>query len=71
MIYNSHHLALAAHRPYQPGKENTPEIEIVERMRERVRMKDTDLGISLQNRIEDLQELLAAYRGGMIKETDK
>ena len=34
-------------------------------------MKDTDLGISLQNRIEDLQELLAAYRGGMIKETDK
>ncbi len=71
LIYNSHHLALAAHRPYQPGKENTPEIEIVERMRERVRMKDTDLGISLQNRIEDLQELLAAYRGGMIKETDK
>ena len=70
LIYNSHHLALAAHRPYQPGKENTPEIEIVERMRERVRMKDTDLGISLQERMRDLQELLAAYRGGMIKETD-
>ena len=71
MINNSHHVGLEGHRPYEPGKENTPEIEIVERMRERVRMKDTDLGISLQNRIEDLQELLAAYRGGMIKETDK
>ena len=67
-IYNSNHLALAEHKPFTPGKENTPKVTIVEKMKNRVMVGDTDLGKELAGRIEDLKELVAAYREGIIKE---
>ena len=68
LIFNSHHLALAQHRPFDPEHENTPKVTIVEKMKRRVMVADTDTGRELEARIEDLKELVAAYRGGVIKE---
>lgn len=68
LIYNSNHLALAEHKPFTPGRENTPKVTIVEKMKNRVMVGDTDLGKELAGRIEDLKELVAAYREGVIKE---
>ena len=68
LIYNSHHLALAEHMPYDPRKENTPKVSVVEKMASRVMVADTDKGQELKEQIEDLKELVAAYRKGTIKE---
>ena len=71
LIFNSHYLALAEHKPFDPNQESTPKVEIVERMRKRVMVADTDIGKRLQTQIEDLYELVAAYRGGVLKENYK
>lgn len=68
LIYNSHHLALAAHKPYVKGQENTPAIQVVERTKKRILVKDTDVGKGLLKQIQDLKELLAAYESGLIRE---
>lgn len=68
LIYNSNHLALAEHKPFLPGKENTPRVTIVEKMKTRVMVGDTDLGKELAARIDDLKELVNAYREGILKE---
>ena len=41
---------------------------IVEKMQSRVMVGDTDLGKELGERIQDLKELVAAYREGILKE---
>ncbi len=69
LIYNSRHLALAEHKPFRPGEKSTPKVTIVEKMKSRVMVGDTDLGVELREKISDLKELLAAYREGTIKET--
>ena len=68
MIFNSRHLALAEHKPYDRDHENTPKVTIVEKMKKRVMVADTDTGRELEIKIADLKELVAAYRGGIIKE---
>ncbi len=68
LIYNSRHLALAEHKDFQKGSENTPEIQIVEQMKHRVRVGETDNGQELKQQIRDLEELLLAYRNGDIRE---
>ena len=54
LIYNSNHLALAEHVPFCPGEKNTPKVTIVEKMKSRVMVGDTDLGKELEERIRDL-----------------
>ena len=71
LIFNSRNLALAEHKPFVPGEECTPKVMIVEHMKKRIRVADTDIGKELKKRINDLYELLAAYRGGVIKENSK
>ena len=71
LIYNSRHLALAEHKPFRPGEKYTPKVTIVEKMRSRVMVGDTDLGVELREKIADLRELLDAYREGTIKETTR
>ncbi len=71
LIYNSHHLALAEHKPFDPNKESTPKVSIVEEMKNRVMVADTDKGRELKERIGDLKELIAAYRSGDLKESAK
>lgn len=68
LIYNSNHLALAEHKPFDPAKESTPRVSVVENMKKRVMVADTDKGAELAAQIEDLKELVAAYREGVIKE---
>lgn len=68
LIYNSNHLALAEHKPFNPNKESTPKVCVVENMKKRVMVADTDKGVELSGRISDLKELVAAYREGIIKE---
>lgn len=68
LIFNSRHLALAEHKPFDPKKESTPRVSIVEKMQKRIMVADTDDGKELARRIEDLKELVAAYRKGALKE---
>ena len=64
LIYNSHTLSLAEHRAH----EKTPVVKVVEVMKRRVTVMDTDSGKELQERIADLMELVRAYREHIIKE---
>ena len=77
LIYNSHGLLLVSHEPF----ESTENAILQERdifsskvalqySKERIRVKDTDIGKNIQRRINDLEKLLFAYRSGMIKEKD-
>lgn len=68
LIYNSRHLALAEHKPFDPNQESSPKVSIVEKMKNRVMVADTDKGRELTETIEDLKELVAAFRRGDIKE---
>ncbi|MDO4328458.1 MAG: fructose-1,6-bisphosphatase [Lachnospiraceae bacterium] len=68
LIYNSHHLALAEHKPFDPNQESTPRVAIVEKMKKRVMVADTDKGAELASQIDDLKELVEAYRKGTLKE---
>jgi len=69
LIYDSHNLSLAEHKPFISGKsEHTPEIRIVEKLESRANISDTDKGAAIADKIADLRELLNAYRFGTIKE---
>lgn len=68
LIYNSNHLALAEHKPFNPEEESTPKVSVVEYVKNRVMVADTDKGVELAGRISDLKELVAAYREGILKE---
>lgn len=70
LIIDSVHITIAAHTPYEKGKYNTPNVTEVEDISggSRVRIKDTDKGKELLGQINDLKELLKAYREGKIKE---
>lgn len=69
LIYDSHSLSLAEHKPFvsESGGES-PAIRVVERPESRVNVSDTDKGAVLAEQIRDLHELLEAYRSGTIKE---
>lgn len=69
LISDSHSLILAEHKPFVSGEsEHTPEIQLVERFDRRMNISDTDKGAEIAEQIEDLKNLLAAYRSGTIKE---
>ena len=68
LISNSHHLALAEHMPFDSKKDSTPKVSVVEKLKTRVMVADTDKGQELKEQISDLKELVAAYREGAIKE---
>lgn len=69
LIYDSHSLNLAEHKPFIAGEsEHTPEIHMVERLDRRANISDTDKGRELLLQINDLRDLLDAYRSGDIKE---
>lgn len=69
LIYDSHSLSLAEHKPFVPGESNqTPKIQLVEKLESRANISDTDKGEEILERIGDLKELLKAYKSGSIKE---
>lgn len=75
LIYNSHGLLLVQHEPFESaekaieeGKDILSTMQILEFKAQRMRVRDTDRGVELAQQISDLQKLLVAYRGGLIKE---
>lgn len=75
MIFNPYGMTLAAHEPFvnrERAIEKAADIESVRRVvyqsKERLLVKDTDCGYEMSVRIEELKQLLAAYRNGLIIE---
>ena len=75
LIYNSYGMMLVAHKPFTSTEEaiaNETDIHseriMVEMAPHRMHVGDTDNGKALKERIEELTELLAAYRSGLIIE---
>lgn len=78
LIYNSYGLILAAHKPFESAKKAILENvdistsqQILERNNVRKRVGDTDIGAELKEQINNLQQLLEAFREGLIKEQHK
>lgn len=70
LISNSHYIALAQHKNFIKGKENLSKVKIVEKFPKRVLVKDTDKGKILGQQIEDLMELIQAYKSGKLSENN-
>jgi len=75
LISNSRGLLLAAHQPFESTQKAISEeldidteMEIIHSHPARLRVRDTDRGREIQAHIDELQELLQAYREGLIKE---
>lgn len=75
LSYNSYGMILSAHEPFESTeaailneKDIHSEQMVVQRMATRERVKDTDEGAKLKERIEDLEALVKAYRSGKISE---
>jgi fructose-1,6-bisphosphatase-3 len=67
-------MILAEHKPYQPIKPDgtqeftAPSMKIVYTLPERKSIIDTDSGKRLAEQVEDLLELIQAFKEGLIKE---
>lgn len=75
LIYNSNDITLASHTSFDSKEkvilEDSDMISshiVVEKKETRMRVKDTDNGKNIRSQIDDLKELLVAYRRGFIKE---
>ncbi|MDO4556331.1 MAG: fructose-bisphosphatase class III, partial [Lachnospiraceae bacterium] len=75
LIYNSYGLMLSAHEPFTSAEsavEHESDIQserVAVKLTEKRRLVgDTDTGVVLRERIEELKELLKAYRAGVIIE---
>ena len=73
-IFNSRFMALAEHKPFSPLQEDgtqdfhSPVMKIVETMPERLLILDTDQGAQLVEKVEDLKDLIKAFKTGALKE---
>ena len=73
-IFNSRFMALAEHKPYSPlqldGTQefHSPVMKTVETMPERLLIVDTDQGAVLVEKVHDLEDLIEAFKEGLIKE---
>lgn len=75
LVYNSYGLRLVSHEPFKSMEDAIrresdihSDSSIVETVRERRLVADTDAGLELKERIRELEELLQAYRDGSIIE---
>lgn len=75
LISDSFGLMLVSHEPFvstEAAIENETDIrsstQVLERNPHRIKVRDTDIGKVLAGQIEDLKNLLAAYRTGVLKE---
>ncbi|MDE6115661.1 fructose-1,6-bisphosphatase [Barnesiella sp. WM24] len=75
LVYHSRGLQLVQHEPFtsaaeaiSTGTDIVSTTQIVELSQKRMRVRDTDKGKELLSQIDELTELLYAYRNGIIKE---
>lgn len=78
LVYHSRGFQLVQHEPFtsaedaiQRGTDIKSTTQIVEMSNRRMLVADTDIGVELRKQIDDLEELLYAYRHGYIKEIEK
>ena len=78
LVYHSRGFQLVQHEPFTSahdaivkGTDIKSTIQIVEMSTHRMLVADTDKGDDIRGQIQDLEELLFAYRHGFIKEHDK
>lgn len=78
LVYHSRGFQLVKHQPFTSaedavihGTDIVSTTQLVEMSSHRMRVRDTDKGIELQGQINELIELLYAYRNGMIKERNR
>ena len=77
LVFNSHQMYLAEHQPFDPDtafKRQTDMLSrkiMIEQFPERLRVKDTDGGKALEQRIHDLNQLLCAYRSGVVRAPER
>ena len=78
LIYNSRHYRIVSHQPFtskwnavHKNEDIRNDSEIFEKMETRMRIRDTDEGAELQDRVDMLMMLLDAYRSGAVTEDHK
>lgn len=78
LIFNSREYVLGVHKPFESlkkaiyeGYDSIPDNKVIERLNRRLYIKDTDIGKELKIQIEDLKNLIEAYKSGLIKEKKK
>ena len=71
LIFNSHGIRIKSHQPFQSvyaalteNKDIESKSELVETEKERLMVRDTDIGAKIKEDIEGLKMLLRAYRSG-------
>ena len=78
LVYHSRGFQLVQHEPFTSAKDAIlrgtdikSSTQIVEMSQHRMRVADTDKGEEIRKQIADLQQLLYAYRHGLLKERDR
>ena len=74
LVFHSRGFELVQHEPFSSteeairlGTDIKSTTQLVELSKNRLRVRDTDKGKELQSQIDELRELLYAYRNGMMK----
>lgn len=76
LVSNSWGLKLVSHEPFESreraireGKDILFSARVIDEVKNRTRVRDTDIGKELQSQVNDLKKLLNAYRKAIIKGT--
>jgi len=76
LTYNSYGMQLASHESFESTQKAIEEEKdilsyklVLDKKTDRIRIKDTDVGIKLKNQIKELRMLLVAFKKGLIKES--
>jgi fructose-1,6-bisphosphatase-3 len=77
LIFNSYGLKVKAHKPFESKKSAllfNKDIEskqiVFEKSQQRIKVRGTDTGKTLEEQISDLMQLVDAYKSGIIKEKE-
>lgn len=75
LIFNSRGMQLVQHEPFSCKKDAIEKLDdiksvsiLTQPLKERIYVRDTNVGTKLQGQIDNLKKLLMAYRLGLIKE---
>ena len=78
LVYHSRGFQLVQHEPFMSARDAIERgidikstTQLVELSAHRMLVADTDKGVELRSQVEDLRELLYAYRHGILTEKNK
>ena len=78
LIYNSRNYRIVSHQPFD-GRENAITLNhdidsystVFDTLEKQAKVAQTDVGVALQAQVNDLMDLLSAYRAGLVSEDHK